>query len=69
MEKGQLWIIVGVALVVAVISSVITANITGNVVVSSGSRYYYGGSAQSVDGVSTAQASVLLLQVLQHLHR
>lgn len=32
MEKGQLWTIVGVALVVAVVASIVTASITGNVI-------------------------------------
>jgi hypothetical protein len=32
MEKGQLWTIVGVALVVAVVASIATAFITGNVI-------------------------------------
>jgi hypothetical protein len=32
MEKGQLWTIVGVALVVAVVASIATASITGNVI-------------------------------------
>jgi len=43
MEKGQLWTIVGVALVVAVIASVATASITGNVIKLNQDRYgkYY----------------------------
>src|SRR3989338_7112976 len=40
MEKGQLWTIVGVALVVAVVASIATASITGNVIKQN--NYVYG---------------------------
>ena len=39
MEKGQLWTIVGVALVVAVVASIATASITGNVIKLNQDRY------------------------------